>query len=66
MAPVSVGDRVSYKDRSLKREYKIFKVLPCSCPSCQSGDTFLVNLPGILNSDDPTRHVGHEMIEKIS
>ena len=60
---IGVGDEVTYRDESLRRESKIFMVLPCTCPTCQGGDTFLVDLPSLLNKE-VRRHVGHEMIER--
>jgi len=60
---IAVGDKVTYRDEGLRKEYKVFMILPCTCPMCQVGDTFLVDLPSLLNSE-MKRHVGHEMIER--
>jgi len=56
------GMSVTYKDPSLRRECGIFKILPCECDSCRSGDTYLVNLPSSINPGT-FRHVGHEMVQ---
>jgi hypothetical protein len=59
------GTRVAYKEPALRRQFKTFKTLPCSCDLCQSGDTYLVDLPSELSPGNPTKHVGHEMIESV-
>lgn len=64
MGKIGVGDGVVYRDKDLRKEYGVFTVLPCVCPSCRDGNTLLVDLPSQLN-EYSNRHVGCEMVEKV-